>query len=498
LHRVAYLLFTHQDLAAQGVLVLGPSRRFLKYIAQVLPALGETAVVAATCETLVPGVSVEREESRELAEIKGRAYWQSGLGAYVRSLAPQPGPLMFVVDGERHTVSDAQVSRVLTAALAGRDLHSARRWFIERMHDLLTDAIARQHEELLAGVEEGLEDILAKVDAGQSRSDDRGVRTMASGTDVDGSLTDEDIERLRTRIGYDAGVASTLDAYWPTRNARQTLGALLGDGELLREWIPSLTAAERQSITEAPKALAPSDIPLLDAVAGLLGPVESTPDQGEFLADRAAARRDWAYGHVVVDEAQELSAMQWRMVLRRVPSRSITAVGDIDQTEAPHRHTTWGEAVEAFENRWRRSDLTICYRTPREVMALTGEVLARAGSTNVPPRAVRASGVAPWRAEVAEAELVATVTARIAELTARWSGGTVGVVAPGARVGILRELQLDVPVLSATEAKGLEWDAAVVVDPDGIAAEPRGWNGLYVALTRCTQELGQLLPVRTP
>lgn len=493
LHRVAYLLFSHPELAGQGVLVLGPSRRFLDYIAQVLPALGETAVVPATCETLLPGVSVEYEESRELAEIKGRAFWQPALAAYVKSLAPAPVDLTFVLDGERHTVPAPRVRRALENALAGRDLHSARQWFIEQVHDLVTDSAVERHEELLAGMEAGFEDILAKVDASQARRDDRGVRLDVTGAEVDGTLTDDDIDRLHDRIACDPNVARLLDEFWPVRDARRILHRLVGDDDLLQQFVEQLSERERALVVSAPAQLAASDIGLLDAVCELLGTVDTVTEQGEFLADRAANRRDWAYGHVVVDEAQELSAMQWEMVRRRVPSRSITAVGDIDQTEAPHRHTSWNAAVEpVFGERWRRSDLTICYRTPREVMALTGPVLLKAGSQNEPPRAVRDSGVEPWTVEVTAAELAATAQDSVAAMAARWPGGTVGVVAPAARVTDLRRHLLDTVVLAATEAKGLEWDAALVVDPDGITTEPRGWNGLYVALTRCTQELGQL------
>lgn len=495
LHRVAYLLFSHPELASQGVLVLGPSRRFLDYIAQVLPALGETAVVPATCETLLPDVAVEREESREVAEIKGRALWQHTLTAYVRSLVPTPAELDFVLDGERHTLPVTRVRRALEGAVAGRDLHSARQWFLEQVHDLLTDSAVERHEKLLAGMEAGFEDILAKVDASQARKDDRGVRLDVTGSEVDGTLTGQDVDRLHERIAENPDVARSLDDFWPLRDARRTLRGFLSDDGLLRRFAESLSARERFLVTNAPSAIAASDIALLDAVAELLGSTDTPTEQGEFLADRAANRRDWAYGHVVVDEAQELSAMQWEMVRRRVPSRSITAVGDIDQTEAPHRHTSWEAAIEpVFGERWRRSDLTICYRTPREVMALTGPVLARAGSQNEPPRAVRDSGIEPWTIEVSAAEIPATVQESVAAMAARWPGGIVGVVAPAARVTQLRARMPDAVILRATDAKGLEWDAALVVDPDGITTEPRGWNGLYVALTRCTQELGQVRP----
>lgn len=264
---------------------------------------------------------------------------------------------------------------------------------------------------------------------------------------------------------------------------------MLRDLDFLKGFLSSEEAA---LVAAEPEGLSSSDIPLLDAVADLLGEISVSEAEGEFIADRARRRRGWIYGHVVVDEAQELSEMQWQMVLRRCPTRSITAVGDIDQAEASHRHTSWAQAVQSsFGDRWSAAELTICYRTPREVMELTTPVLRKAGSHNAPPRAVRSSGVIPWQRMVDAAELTDAVGQAVKELQERWAGGTVGVVAPVSRVPGL--LSLQVPVLSATQAKGLEWDATLVVDPDGIAAEPRGWNGLYVALTRCTQELGQLL-----
>lgn len=493
LHRVAYLLFSHPDLARQGVLVLGPSSRFLDYIASVLPALGETSVVSRTCNTLLPGVDVSRDEPRELAEIKGRALWQPALEAYVAALAPAAVDLPLVLDGERYTVAARLIQRALDSARSGRTHLAARTTFLERVRDLLTDAVVERHEELLTSMEEGFEDVLAGVDRAFARSDNRGIHSGATGSAVDGALTESDVEDIRERIAADAVVQATLDEFWPIREARATLQELLEDQALLARWVPQLSEAERALVAAEPPEIASSDLALLDATADLIGSPERR-EQGEFVAERAAADREWRYGHVVVDEAQELSAMQWHMVLRRTPARSITAVGDVDQTESPHAHTTWDEAVgDVFGSRWRRGDLTICYRTPREVMTLTGPVLRRAGSRNEPPRAVRSSGVEPWQVEVGADLLSARSAALHAELARRWEGGSVGVVAPEHRLESLRAECAGVPVLTATQAKGLEWDATLVVDPDGIAAEPRGWNGLYVALTRCTQELGQVM-----
>ncbi|ACQ79223.1 conserved hypothetical protein [Beutenbergia cavernae DSM 12333] len=494
LHRVAYLLFTQPQLAERGVLVLGPSRRFLDYIGQVLPALGETAVVSATCETLLAGVRVERAESRELAEIKGRAVWQGALTAYVEQLVPEAGDLSLTFDGETYVLPEAQIGAALRAARSGgQPYHAARRHVVETVLGLLADAVADRSAQLLAQAEEGFEDVLGRLDAQLARADDRGARSGVTGSEVDGVMSDDDVDELRERLGEDRAVAAALAVWWPTLDAGRTLARFLHDEALLGELVRGLSDAERRAVAAEPGGWSAGDVALLDAVADLLGDVAEPDEQGEFLADTAAARRDWAYGHVVVDEAQELSAMQWHMVLRRCPTRSITAVGDIDQAEAPHRHTTWVEAVAVLGERCRRADLTICYRTPREVMALVEPVLRAAGSATAPPRAVRSSGREPWQVQAREDALVDVVAARAGELAERYAGGRVGVVAPASRALELRRALDGVPVLTALEAKGLEWDAALVVDPDGIAAQPRGWNGLYVALTRCTQELGQVV-----
>lgn len=506
LHRVAYLLFAQPHLAERGVLVLGPSTRFLDYIAQVLPALGETAVVSATCDTLVPGVRPTRTEARDVAELKGRSSWLPTLRRFVAALEPDDGPLALVLDGEEYVLPAAQVAAARRGAAGAGSYHRARDRVTDRVHDLLVDAVADRQAELLARAEEGFEDVLGQVDARLAAADDRALRTGATGSDVDGVLSEADLEALRERVAADRGIGAALDAWWPRRDPAAELARLLHDADLLTAHSPGLTAAEVARVVAEPAGgadgWASSDVPLLDALTDLLGDAHETAaatpeqdhDDGVFVAARAAARRDWTYGHVVVDEAQELSGMQWHMVVRRCPTRSVTAVGDIDQASSAHRQTDWGDAVgDALGDRWRRADLTICYRTPREVMELTVPVLRRAGSRNDPPRAVRSAPVAPWRAEADEGTWPAVVADAVAGMTGRYEGGTVGVVAPTARLAALRGALPDgVPALSATDAKGLEWDAAVVLDPDGIAAEPRGWNGLYVALTRCTQELAQV------
>ncbi|MBM7494503.1 DNA helicase IV [Micromonospora luteifusca] len=492
LHRVAYLLFTHRKMADQAVLVLGPSPRFLQYIAQVLPALGETAVVSATCDTLLTNVRVGRDESRFVAEIKGRALWQHALENYVTSLLPRPRELKLRWEGEFHVIPAATVAQALTSAVQGRPYHRARTAFAEQLHHLLAEAVVEQRKALMDEMEEGFEDILARVDKGMQH--DHHVGSASSGSDVDGLLSEDEIADLRSRIAENATIARFIEAWWPTLDAEALLSGFLTDRTLLAQFAPRLSPEEITAVSAEPAPWASSDIPLLDALADLLGDGEAPQPQGGFVADHARRQRSWVYGHVVIDEAQELSEMQWQMVLRRCPSRSITAVGDIDQAEAAHRHTSWAQAVRAvFGDRWTAAELTICYRTPREVMDLTEPVLKKAGSHNAPPRAVRSAGIAPWELTVTPAELADAAARALRLLQQRWHGGMVGVIAPAERIAGVLPVLSDVPVLTATQSKGLEWDATLLIDPQGIAAEPRGWNGLYVALTRCTQELGQLV-----
>jgi hypothetical protein len=241
------------------------------------------------------------------------------------------------------------------------------------------------------------------------------------------------------------------------------------------------------------------------------------------VAERAAGDRTWAFGHVIVDEAQELSEMAWRALMRRCPSRSMTIAGDLAQTGDLAGASSWRRVLEPYVGeRWRLAELTVNYRTPAEIMAVAARLLYELDSGLRPPRSVRDTGVLPWRVEVPPAELadrLATIVAaeagRLRNGGLRNGGlgdgmprdGRVAVIVPAARladlgraitaavpdakVGERADLESAVVVLSVKQAKGLEFDAVLVADPARILAEsPRGRSDLYVALTRATQRLG--------
>jgi hypothetical protein len=200
------------------------------------------------------------------------------------------------------------------------------------------------------------------------------------------------------------------------------------------------------------------------------------------LAERAATDRDWTYRHVVVDEAQELSEMDWRVLMRHCPGRSFTVVGDLAQRRSEAGATLWDTMLEPYvPGRWVYRSLSVNYRTPAEIMTIAAALLAEFAPGVQPPESVRACGVAPWSRRVTEDELSVAIEEFVRDEAGR--EGTSVVIGPPGVPGAV------VP----SETKGLEFDAVLVVEPMRILADgPRGAAELYVALTRATQRLGVL------
>jgi superfamily I DNA/RNA helicase len=229
---------------------------------------------------------------------------------------------------------------------------------------------------------------------------------------------------------------------------------------------------------------------------------------GVTIAERAAGDPDWEFGHVIVDEAQELSPMAWRMLVRRCPMRSMTVVSDVDQLAAPWGTRRWAETLDAVApDRWDIRELTVNYRTPSEIMAVAADVLAAADPNAVTPSSVRDAGTAPqshrvWPGEDRNEILLAAVASARASI----GDGRLAVLTSGADFEAVRQALADrhgpdvgvgaagldaaIAVLEIGEAKGLEFDAVVLVEPgDWLTEGERGLRDLYVALTRATQRL---------
>jgi DNA helicase IV len=257
-------------------------------------------------------------------------------------------------------------------------------------------------------------------------------------------------------------------------------------------------------------------------------------------AERAALDRTWAFGHIVVDEAQELSEMAWRMLMRRCPSRSMTIAGDIAQSSNPASAMSWDQVLTPhLGNRWRLDRLTINYRTPAEIMAVAADVLAKIDADFDVPMSVRETGTTPWRQEVKADELAHQLATAAVLEAAQAGGGNVAVLVPPALVSEITEavaaavragangyrpggpglngaspggagpdspaeqdgpdLDEQIVVLTVSQAKGLEFDSVLIADPAQILGEsPRGLSDLYVAMTRATQRLGVVHPGPVP
>jgi len=350
-----------------------------------------------------------------------------------------------------------------------------------------------------------------------------------------GWLTREDRkawEQLRTNLleelaDNDAFTAA-LDEFWPILTPETLLAQLYTSAERLRaaHADPTLLRADGDAWTV-------SDVPQLDELVDLLGrdtPADQTAErerkkEAEYaagvldnmikredlmddedhllaqdllyaddladrflerdtreLAERAAADRDWTYRHVVVDEAQELSEMDWRVLMRRCPARSLTVVGDLAQRRSVAGATSWDTMMEPYApGRWVYRSLTVNYRTPAEIMTVAAALLAEFAPGVQPPESVRACGVQPWSRWVTEDELPDAIEEFVRDEAAR-VGTSVVIGPPGVPGAVL-----------PSETKGLEFDAVLVVEPGRILADgPRGAADLYVALTRATQRLGVL------
>jgi DNA helicase IV len=231
--------------------------------------------------------------------------------------------------------------------------------------------------------------------------------------------------------------------------------------------------------------LRPTDFVTADVLAA-----RQVPEHLASVAERAAADRDWRFGHLVVDEAQELSAMDWHVLLRRCPSHSITAVGDLAQRSAPAGAHAWADVLAPhLGSRWTYRTLTVNYRTPAEIMALAAAVLAEFAPDRQPPESVRATGEDPWQRTVPATDLAAEVRKAVEAEVAQLGRGTLAVIAAD-RDNLAGLAGLPAQLHTPVSAKGLEFDAVVIVDPERIRAHNPA--DLYVSMTRATQRLGLL------
>ncbi|MGW2743154.1 HelD family protein [Streptomyces sp. NPDC001450] len=536
LHRAAYLLYEHRELLARrAVLIVGPNPAFLGYIGEVLPSLGETGVLLATVGELFPGVQATATDGREAAAVKGRADMADVLAEVVRDWQSLPDPVIAIEhDREILMLDDGLVKVARERTRAAKLPHNvAREHFEGHILNTLTELYAER-----------------------------------VGTDpYDGSslLDASDITQIRDELAENPEVWAAIEQLWPRLTPQRLVADFLADP--VGYVCDDDAAAIRRPVT---REWTVADVPLLDEAAELLGVDErwareraereretqvayaqgvldvsyasrtyefedkedGDPDGSEVLsahdiidaerfaerqeeadhrsaAERAAADRTWAFGHIIVDEAQELSPMAWRLLMRRCPTRSMTLVGDPAQTAEAAGVGSWSKILQPYvEDRWEHTRLGVNYRTPAEIMELAAAVVRAENPDFEPPSSVRSTGVRPWVR--ATDDLPGAVAKAVDELTpspklsaSLEQGGTpkgrLAVIAPrhlhrklAARLdGVTADAEPDltrsVVLLDPRQSKGLEFDSVLVVEPGRY-----GTSDLYVALTRATQRLGVL------
>ncbi|MFJ6185143.1 HelD family protein [Streptomyces sp. NPDC092295] len=457
LHRVAYLLYAHRErLARTGTLVIGPNASFLHYIEQVLPALGELEVRQATVDDLVASVDIRGTDPAPAAVVKGDARMAEVLRRAVRSHVTPPAEPVVVVRGSRRWRVPAYELDEMVGQLLARDMrYGAAR---EALPQRIAHAVLVRMEE-----------------AGEAPDD-----------------------RVQDAVARDPAVKAAVKAIWPPVDPAKLVLRLLSDAEFLAAHAEGvLTPEEQKTIlwTKPVRSVKSAKWSAADAVL--------IDEAGDLIA------RTHSLGHVVLDEAQDLSPMQYRAVGRRCSTGSATVLGDLAQGTTPWATTSWADALRHLGKADAVvEELTAGFRVPREVIAYASRLLPSIAPGLAEVASVRESpGSLSVRSVVAEGLDGAVVAACVESLAHE---GSTGLIAADARVPALREAltAAGLPYLSPGEettaearltlvpaslAKGLEYDYVVLDEPsavvDGEPDERTGLRRLYVALTRAVSGL---------
>lgn len=529
LHRAAYLLYTQREkLERSGVLIIGPSRTFLRYIEQVLPSLGESGVVQMTIGDIVPGLSAQDDDPVDIAAIKGRAAFSRILREAVRLIPRLPDrDQVLQVWNRRVTLRVKDIQEALSRARRSG-----------RPHNVARESFAMGLMELLAG--------RLIVEAGDA----------STTADID----PDDLRTWMSEIRDSVDARRAINLAWMPTQAPAFLRKLWSRPDLLAQ--ANRKAGTPLSVEDLnllyrtqDQPLTISDIPLIDELEELLGTLDLASAQKRRaeeqrekeererasealkatglgggivtadmlmrqtqeapslrpLAERARADRSWTYGHIVIDEAQDLSPMAWRCLLRRCPSRSMTVVGDLDQKRGHRRPNSWkqalGPAARAFSEEFV---LSISYRTPRALTRIAQAVMAQHGTPVLyPMEAVRdvpdcyqVSHTHKDTLKECVSQVVSTMEERLDHEEGEGKGRTC-VIVPDAQAQLWHAdesgasaLDQRVSYLTAAGSKGLEFDSVVVVEPGAILAQ--GSGDLFVALTRATHDLHAVTTTQLP
>ncbi len=472
LHRAAYLLYTHRfPLEDQGVLVIGPNRVFLRYIERVLPSLGEAGVEQVVLSDLVPGVQFLRPDDRAGAD--------TPLAARIKGDARMSDVIDQAVNDRERPIRDDLVIPFRTGYVrlrvdeSARIVRNARRRF-------------RRHNSGRKFVENEVWSALAAT----YRDPEIGPR------------------EVKDTLRGTPEIREALDRMWPLLTPAQLLHDLFGSKGLLKlatrgvlDEAEALALFRPRSESVDDVRWTPADVALLDDARDVLGP---KPGRNGKIDDADEIR---TYGHIVIDEVQDLTPMQLKMATRRSLNGAMTIVGDLAQATGPLAPTDWQDVLDHLPDRKpsRVIGLSVGYRIPGQIMELANKVMAAATPTLRAPQSVRVGDAVPVFVR-ADGSLGVAVADAVRSLTTELPNASLGVIAPDSMIDDLSEhltaagvnhgtatrtgLDEGVTLVPVSVVKGLELDAVVVVEPSRIVDDhEHGMRSLYVALTRPTQRL---------
>ena len=487
LHRASYLLYTHRfPLDRQGVLVVGPNRTFIRYIARVLPALGETGVDLAGIDDLVTDISVSAREAHNVAKVKGDIRMAKVIRRAVMTRQRGLRDGLKVGFGLLElSVSAAETAEMVAVVKRSHRVHNGSR---KHLQSLLVERLYQRYRESMAR---------------------KGLTIVGEGVAA--------FEDISPQLKRTPEVKLALDRMWPLLTPQMLLRDLFGKTALIAAASREILSDDEQNSlargrgeTVEDVAWTSSDVPLIDEAAQLLGPLPKTgtligtpTDVQQVVAAEEGIR---TYGHIVIDETQDLSPMQLRMVARRSLNGSMTIVGDIGQATGMWAPKNWDQVLSYLPTKRpaRQVELTVGYRTPAEIMAVAANVLAVAAPDLTVPKSVRSVGYHPTAHQVEAHELIDAVVERVHAVREQIVQGTIGVLCPDDmaedmaarmhRAGVSFEPiggnGNGATVLGVRLSKGLEFDAVVLVEPAIVARESaQGLRALFVAITRPTQAL---------
>jgi hypothetical protein len=436
LHRASWLLYSQSGAALlrRGVLVVGPNPTFMEYVSHVLPALGEDAVEQRAVDELVDGIEVDLQESPEVGRLKG----DPRLAEVIRRagelrLRSEPEELVIRLEGSFIWVREREVRELLDGAREESGIGAAGR---ERFRMSLLRRFYEEYGRVLGG---------------------SAIRNF-----------DDVVKALRTK-GY---LDRVVKAAWPAVHPDKLVRSLLTSRVALAEAADGiLDTGEQRLLLRRGAGWSRWDVPLLDEARALLAEPPAT------------------FAHVIVDEAQDLTPMQLRMIARRAREGALTILGDVAQATGPVSYDSWTAVLARLPGGERAEveELRHAYRVPREIMELALPLLDTIAPDVEPPIAYRTGAGAPRLHPVGQDELLAAAYRDAAELP----DGLLAVIAPDALIdqAATDDLWDGVPLLTPRQAKGLEFDHVIVVEPALIAAQEQGLRELYVALTRPTKSL---------